>query len=110
MKGLCEGKLLSVVTFVFLWAFCWGGDGDGVKHTTVLPGVVWITDALHLVTASLQDGEEKLLFTTSQNAKMLYKTYTKQTNNKISTWDWTAGADSPRGGSRCERARSPGRC
>lgn len=52
--------LLSVVTSVFLWALWWGGDGDRVKHATVLPSVVWIADTLHLVTASLRDGQEKL--------------------------------------------------
>lgn len=65
MKGLCGGKLLRVVTFVFLWAIWRCGDGDRVKHATVLPSVVWITDTLHLVTASLQDGEEKLEWTRS---------------------------------------------
>lgn len=48
-----------MVTSVFLWAVWRGGDGDGVKHTAVLPSVVWITDTLHLVAARLRDGEEK---------------------------------------------------
>lgn len=35
------------------------GGGNGVEQTAVLPRVVWITDALHLVAAGLQDTVEK---------------------------------------------------
>lgn len=52
--------MFGVVTFVFLWALRRGGDGDRVEHATVLASVVWIADTLHLVTASLRDGEENV--------------------------------------------------
>lgn len=46
------------LTSVFLRALVRGGDGDGVKHAAVLPGVVGVADTLHLVTARLRAGED----------------------------------------------------
>lgn len=46
-------------TSVFFRPLVRGGDGDGVEHAAVLPGVVGVADTLHLVTAGLRAGEEK---------------------------------------------------
>lgn len=48
-----------MVTFVFFGAVWRGGYGQLVKDAAVLPSVVCITDALHLVTARLRHKEEK---------------------------------------------------
>lgn len=97
-------KLLCEVTFVLLWAIWRGGGWDRVKHTAVLPGVVWITDTLHLVTARLQDTED-------EHSQKLYK-WDKVLKSKFETkeaprWDrwrlWThpvVGADTQGWGSR----------
>lgn len=46
------------LTSVFLRALVRGGDGDGVEHAAVLPSVVGVADALHLVTARLRTGQD----------------------------------------------------
>lgn len=46
--------LFIQLTSVFLGALVRSGDGNGVEHAAVLPSVVGVADALHLVTACLR--------------------------------------------------------
>lgn len=94
-RGSQQSSRVSVITFVFLGALWWRGDGDGVKHAAVLPGVVGITDTLHLITASLRRFKGSALKTWSHDCVRT------TTANETS---------SPRDGSRCVRTWSRGRC
>lgn len=59
----------NTFTFVFLRSLWWGGNGDGVKDTTVFPSIVWITDTLHLVTARLSTERRKVRGLFRQHSK-----------------------------------------
>lgn len=59
-RGERDGQV-ELLLWTFLLRAWWDrGLRDGVEHAAVLPGVVPVADALHLITAGLQEQEREM--------------------------------------------------